>query len=172
VKLERVRSPPKTLPPARSRRSVYRVTYPIGGLPPARLVMIRTARVFGRRLMLGEERERDERRRDSWFNMLASGEWRHAEQDRAAMPLTIDVPPIHSTELFVPVDEGDNTPLPIDAARLLAPQVLGASARELPLDTERAVASASTTATLVSPRLFWSAVAIAASCSSDSSSVC
>ena len=196
VTLERMASPPKTLPPARSGRSVYRVRYPVDGLPPARLVMTTPARVFDRRVVVGEERERDERRRDPWFNMLAAAEWRHADQDRAARPLTIDVPPIHSTELLVLVDEGDNTPLPIETARLLlpsyrirlyrgggtalrvaygrrdlarpqydlallAPQVLGASAREVALDAERPAASAASTATLVSPRIFWWALAIA-----------
>ena len=195
VKLERA-APPRTLPPARAGRSVYRVTYPLEGLPPARLVMTTPARVFERRIIVGEQRERDERRRDPSFDALASTVWRHADQDRAAMPLTIDLPPIHSTELLVLVDEGDNTPLPIDAARLLlpayrirlyrgtgtalrvaygrsdltrpqydlallAPQVLGAAAREVRLDAERSVGSASSTAALVSPRLFWLALAIA-----------
>jgi len=194
VKLERVEAP-KTLPPARSGRSVYRVTYPIEGLPPARLVMTTSARVFERRVAIGEERERDERRRDRSFDALAAAVWRHADQDRAAMPMAIDVPAIHATELLVIVDEGDNTPLPIETARLLlpsyrirlyrgtgtplrvaygrsdlprpqydlallAPQVLGAAAREVRLDAERSVQS-SDTAALVSPRLFWFALAIA-----------
>ena len=196
VTLDRVASPPKSLPPARSGRSVYRVTYPIDGLPPARLVMTTPARVFDRRVTIGQERERDERTRDPWFEILASVQWRHAEQDLAARPLTVDVPPLHSTALFVVVDEGDNTPLPIDAARLLlpsyrirlyrgsgtalrvaygrrdlqrpqydlallAPQVLGATAREIALDAERTTASTAPTSTLVSPRLFWAVLAIA-----------
>jgi len=196
VMLERMPSPPKTLPTARAGRSVYRVTYPIEGLPPARLVMTTPARVFERRITVGEERERDERRRDPSFDVLATTIWRHAEQDRAARPLTIDVPAIHSAALLVIVDEGDNAPLPIDAARLLlpayrirlyrgtgtalrvaygrrdltqpqydlallAPQVLGATARDVRLDAERPAGSAAGTAALVSPRLFWLALAIA-----------
>ncbi len=175
---------------------MYRVTYPLEGLPPSRLVMTTPARVFDRRVTIGEERERDERRRDPRFDVLASAEWRHADQDLAARPLTIDVPPLHSKALVVVVDEGDNTPLPIDAARLLlpsyrirlyrgsgtalrvaygrrdlqrpqydlallAPQVLGASAREVALDAERSTTSTAAAPSLVSPGLFWAVLAIA-----------
>ena len=94
------------------------------------------------------------------------------------------------------VDEGDNTPLPIEGARLLlpayrirlfrgtgahlrvaygradlerphydlallAPQVLGAPAADVALDPERPVAPGKTTAGIVSPRLFWGALALA-----------
>ncbi|HXI28903.1 MAG TPA: hypothetical protein VNG89_10775, partial [Vicinamibacterales bacterium] len=43
---------------------------------------------------------------------------------------------------------------------LLAPQVLGASARDLRLDREQAVGSPAPAAALVSPRLFWSVLAL------------
>jgi hypothetical protein len=196
VKLDPIASPPATLPAVRSGRSVYRVTYPIEDLPPARLVMTTPARVFDRRVTLGEERERDARRRDPWFQTLATAAWRHSDQDRPARPLTVDLAPPQARNLFVLVDEGDNTPLPIESARLLlpsyrirlyrasgtalrvaygrrdlprpqydlallAPQVLGASAREVPLDGERAVGPAAPASALVSARLFWAALAIA-----------
>jgi hypothetical protein len=44
---------------------------------------------------------------------------------------------------------------------LLAPQVLGASAREVRLDAERAMSPAAAVSALVSPRLFWAALALA-----------
>ena len=195
VTLERVASPPPTLPPARSGRSVYRVAYPTDNLPAVRLVMTTAARVFDRRVTLGEARERDQRRRDPWFQTLATAAWRHSDQDRPARPLTIDLPPPQARELLVVVDEGDNTPLPIESARLLlpsyrirlyrasgtalrvaygrrdlgrpqydlallAPQVLGASARDVRLDREQAVGSAAPAAALVSPRLFWAVLAL------------
>jgi len=196
VMLERVASPPAALPAARSGRSVYRLTYPSDGLPPSRLVLTTAARVFDRRLTVGEARDRDERRRDPWFNTLATAVWRHSDQDRPATALTIDIAPPHGADLLVVVDEGDNTPLPIEAARLLlpayrirlyraagtalrvaygrsdlarpqydlallAPQVLGAAAREVALDSERAVGSSSSAAPVVSSRVFWAALAIA-----------
>jgi hypothetical protein len=101
---------------------VYRVTYPVGGLPPTRLVLTTTARVFTRGVSVGQQREPDNRRRrDPWFDTLASARWVHADQDRPAMPLTLSVPPLQDTALFIVVDEGDNTPLPINTARVLLP---------------------------------------------------
>ncbi|HJZ71998.1 MAG TPA: DUF3999 family protein [Vicinamibacterales bacterium] len=196
VALEHVASAPATLPAVRSGRSVYRLTYPAEDLPPARLVMTTPARVFDRRVTLGEQRDRDARRRDPWFQMLGTAAWRHSDQDRPARPLTIDLAPPRSRDLFVLVDEGDNTPLPIESARLLlpsyrirlyrgtgtalrvaygrrdlpppqydlallAPQVLGASAREVRLDSEHAVAAAAQASALVSARFFWIALALA-----------
>ena len=196
VPFEKLGSVPKTLPPARSGRSVYRLTFPVEGLPPARLVIATSARVFDRRITVGEERERDERRRDPWFDMMAIVEWRHADQDRPAAPLTITLRTPHDTSLLVVVDEGDNAPLPIDKAQLLlpsyrirlyrgtgtplrvaygrsdlprpqydlallTPQVLGAPAREVTLDGERPVSAVAADASIVSPSLFWAALAIA-----------
>jgi len=115
-------SPPKTLQPDRPGRSVYRVTFPVEGLPTARLVVTTDARVFTRGVTVGQEREPDRRRRrDPWFDTLASARWVHADQDKPAMPLALTVPPIQGTVLFIVVDEGDNTPLPIGTARLLLP---------------------------------------------------
>jgi uncharacterized protein DUF3999 len=119
--VERVAAP-RTLPSARSGRSVYRVNYPVAGLPPARLVLTTAARVFRRGVSVGQEHEADPRhRRDPWFDTVASAQWIHADQDRDALPLALSVPPIQGTSLFIVVDEGDNTPLPISAARLLLP---------------------------------------------------
>ena len=123
--IEKLSALPKTLQPVRANRSVYRVTYPVGGLPPSRLVLTTPARVFDRRVIVAEHREPDdverERRRDPWLETLATARWAHANQDVPAMPLTVSVLPPHGTELLVIVDEGDNTPLPIASARLLLP---------------------------------------------------
>jgi hypothetical protein len=120
----------------------------------------------------------------------------HADQDRAATPLTVQVPALHGSELFVLVDEGDNAPLPIEAGRLLlpayrvrffrdgstrlrlaygrsdlerpkydlallAPQVLSTLAADVVLEAEQPSLAAVTTASIVSPRLFWIALGIA-----------
>jgi hypothetical protein len=190
-------TPPKTLGPARSGRSVYRVNYPVEGLPPSRLVLTTDARVFTRNVSVGQEREPDRRRRrDPWFDAMASARWVHADQDKPAMPLTLSLAPIQGTALTIVVDEGDNTPLPITTARvllpsyrirlfregganlrvaygrtdlarpqydlaLLAPQVLGTPAADASLEPEHSASpSATTTATILSPRVFWAALAI------------
>jgi len=190
-------TPPRTLPPAHAGRSVYRVNYPVEGLPPSRLVLTTTARVFTRTVSVGQEREPDRRRRrDPWFDAMASARWVHADQDKPAMPLTLPLAPIQGTALFIVVDEGDNTPLPIASARvllpsyrirlfrdggstlrvaygrsdlarpqydlaLIAPQLLGAPAADAPLEPEHGASpSATTTATILSPRVFWAALAI------------
>lgn len=193
--LEKV-APPKTLPPARSGRTVYRVVYPVAGLPQTRLVLTTSARVFRREVSVGQEREADNRRRDPWFDTVAAQPWVHADQDRDAAPLTLSLPPIQGTTLFIVVDEGDNAPLPIATARvllpsyrvrlfrdsgatllvaygrkdlarpqydlsLLAPQVLGTAAADATLEAERAMAPAQTANRILSPRLFWGALAVA-----------
>jgi hypothetical protein len=113
------------------------------------------------------------------------------------MPLTLSLPRSHADSLVVVVDEGDNTPLPLDKARLLlpayrvrlfraanaslrvaygradvsrpqydlallAPQVLGTPAADVTLGAEQPGGSANaTTAAILSPRVFWTALAIA-----------
>src|SRR4029079_18878937 len=56
-----------------------------------------------------------------WADTIPPARWIHADQNRPPTPLTIPVRPLHGTELFVLVDEGDNAPLPIAAGRLLLP---------------------------------------------------
>jgi len=193
--VEKLAAAPKTLPATRSGRSVYRVRYPVSGLPPTRLVLTTSARVFERRVNVAEEREPDmDRRRDAWLDTMATSRWTHADQDRPAMPLSLPVRSTRGTDLLIIVEEGDNAPLPIASARvllpayrirlfreanalrvaygrvdlsrpqydlaLLAPQLLGAPAADVALDAEQTSAVA-TTAALVSPRLFWTALTIA-----------
>jgi hypothetical protein len=45
--VERLAIPPRTVPPSRSARSVYRVKYPFRDLPASRLVLPTSARVLG-----------------------------------------------------------------------------------------------------------------------------
>jgi hypothetical protein len=197
VVLEKQAKLPASLGPAKAGRTVYRVTYPMAGLPESRLVLSTPARVFDRGVSVVEEREPDQqRRRDPWTDMIAATRWIHADQNRAATPLTIPVRPLHGTDLFVLVDEGDNAPLALEAGRLLlpayrirffrdavsplrvaygrtdldrpkydlallAPQVLGTPAADVVLDAEPKAADVTTTAGLVSPRLFWGALVMA-----------
>ncbi len=103
------------------RRSVYSVRLPYTNLPPLRLVLETSARVFQRSVQVGVERPADRRRRDTWFDVLASSNWQHADATTAAPPLTLPIHPGGDVQLVVVVDEGDNRALPIGAARALLP---------------------------------------------------
>jgi len=197
VAVEKLTTLPGALQPAKPGRTVYRVKYPVEGLPPARLVLSTAARVFERGVSVVEIRPPDQQsRRQSEINTLATTRWSHADQDRPTTPLTIALRALSGSELFVIVDEGDNAPLPLDAGRLLLPayrvrffrdgdarlrlaygrtdlerpkydlallaaQVLSTPAADVRLDAEPPADGARTTADLVSPRLFWGALAIA-----------
>lgn len=122
VMLEKQAKLPASLGTPKAGRTVYRVTYPMAGLPESRLVLSTPARVFDRRVSVVEAREPDQqRRRDPWIDTIAATRWIHADQNRPATPLTIPVRPLHGTDLFVLVDEGDNAPLTLEAGRLLLP---------------------------------------------------
>jgi Protein of unknown function (DUF3999) len=107
------------VPPAKP--SVYRVAWPFEHLPSPRLVLTTSARVFQRAITVGVEREADRRHRDPWFEPLAQYAWTHVDQDHPAPALTLPLPSAEAKELFVLVEEGDNTPLPLTSARLLLP---------------------------------------------------
>jgi len=197
LEMERLATPPKTMPPSRSARSIYRVKLPFPDLPSSRLVLPTTARVFVRAITVAVERDAGERRRDPGVEPIVSAQWRHADQENAALPLTLGLPAMHATDFLVIVDEGDNAPLPIGRAQLLlpsyrlrlfrpgatslrvaygrtdlghpqydlallGPQVMGASALDVTLGAEQGNASANPNAVLVSPRLFWAALGLAA----------
>jgi len=118
---ERLATPPGTLPPSQSARSVYRVTYPFVDLPATRLSISTTARVFDRGVIIAVERPPTERRRDAWLETVTATRWVHADQERAAMPLTLSLPALHATGVLIVVDEGDNSPLPLGPAHILLP---------------------------------------------------
>jgi hypothetical protein len=206
---EKLATPPKTMPMPRanaSPRSVYRIKYPFAELPATRLSISTTARVFDRVVSVAVERPPDGAmggpgggtgrfRRDAWLDVIANTRWVHADQERATMPLTVELPALHATDVLVIVDEGDNTPLPLGTAHvvlpatrirlyrekgtairlaygrtdlsrprydlaLLAPQVIGTPATEVVPGPERQGAVDTSTAALISPRLFWIVLAV------------
>jgi hypothetical protein len=106
---------------ARARRSTYAVSLPAGNLPPLRLVLETSARVFQRDVQAGVERPPDRRHRESWFDQLASSRWQHADDSTPAPPLTLDIRPGGDETFAIVVHEGDNQPLPIAAVRALLP---------------------------------------------------
>ncbi len=98
-------------------RSSYRLALPFPDLPPARLVLETTARVFDRTVAVaapGVDPRAPER-------VLARVAWRHADPETGAAGLAIEVPSHVGSELHLLVDEGDNSPLPIASATLSLP---------------------------------------------------
>jgi len=115
-------SPPASLPASQGgSRSVYRLTLPESGLPPAALTIETTARVFQRNVQLGVVRGPDRSHRDDRFDVVAQTTWRHAEEGLSAPALRLDLGKLETTDVWLVVDEGDNAALPIERARLLLP---------------------------------------------------
>ena len=53
--------------------------------------------------------------------MIATATWVHVDPEEPAGPLTVTVVPSEASELWLSIDEGDNSALPITAVRLLLP---------------------------------------------------
>ena len=104
-----------------SHTSVYRLTLPYAALPPARLVLRTSARVFEREVRVLVEPSPGERRKRDAAQTVASATWRHAEPDTAAPALTLGLPTLATAEVLLAVSEGDNPPLPLAAPELLLP---------------------------------------------------
>jgi hypothetical protein len=124
LKFERLSKPPKTLESRRATSgapSVYRVAWPFERLPASRLVLTTSARVFQRSIAVGLEREPNRRVRDAWIETIATAPWIHADQDKPTPALALSLPAVSASALLVIVEEGDNTPLPLTAARVLLP---------------------------------------------------
>lgn len=120
VPIERTTAP-KGLTDRVASRSFYRIRLPVDRLPASRLVLTTSARVFERRISVVVERAPAAHRRDPWAETVAVASWVHSDQDRPAPPLTLRIAPLEASELFLVVDEGDNSPLPIASARVLLP---------------------------------------------------
>lgn len=107
--------------PGSRQRSVYVLTLPETNLPSATLILETSARVFQRTVRIGVDRPPDRHRRDAYFDVRAAETWRHADEQTPARPLALRLDTMPESEILVVVDEGDNAPLPITAARLLLP---------------------------------------------------
>jgi hypothetical protein len=81
------------------------------------LTIATTGRVFERRVRLVREESRNPR--DPPIRVtLDEQTWRNSEPGREAPPLSLRVPARAGAELLLIVDEGDNSPLQLDAPRL------------------------------------------------------
>jgi hypothetical protein len=121
VKLERLNPVPASFR-ARPSETIYGIAWPHERLSAARLVLTTNTRVFRRRVNVAAERQPDRLRRDPWIETLVSAEWVNATQEAGAPALTLLLPDTVASQLFVVVDEGDNSVLPIASGRLLFPQ--------------------------------------------------
>jgi hypothetical protein len=107
--------------PGTATRSFYRLRFPFKELPPTRLVLTSSARVFRRDLRILVERNPNDERQKPWTKSVAEATWSHADPETATPALTLTIPTILATEAIMIVEEGDNTPLPITSAQLLLP---------------------------------------------------
>jgi hypothetical protein len=102
--------------------SVYRLKLPYAELPPARLVLRTSARVFDRQVdVLVERPDRRDRRKGPATQGVASAAWRHAEPEMEAPALCLNLPTLATPEVLLAVREGDNAPLPLERPELLLP---------------------------------------------------
>ena len=98
----------------------YRLHLPFDSLRDARLVLRTSSRVFQRRVRV-EVPAPEERGRRAGIRAVADAQWAHAEPDTPAPALVLPLPPLARDSAAVVIDEGDNTPLPLDAPLLLLP---------------------------------------------------
>jgi hypothetical protein len=121
--LERA-EPPVSSPGAAVKRanvSRYRLKLPTANLPPSRIAIETSAHVFQRVVQLAVLRAGDRHSRSARLETLAATTWGHVEAEEAAGPLTLSIVPGGASELWLSIDEGDNSALPITAVRLLLP---------------------------------------------------
>jgi hypothetical protein len=95
-------------------RTVYALVWPLVPMPPCRLMLETRARVFEREVTLLARTDNPRSREPRRWQAQAWGAWRHADPDRAAAPLVLDLPSVDSTDARLVVDEGDNQPLPLE----------------------------------------------------------
>jgi hypothetical protein len=105
----------------RSNSSSYRLKLPCANLPASRIAIETSARVFQRGVQLAIVRSSDRRSRNARLEIIAATTWGHVEPEEAVEALTLSIAPGDASELWLSIDEGDNSALPITAVRLLLP---------------------------------------------------
>jgi hypothetical protein len=104
-----------------SNRSSYRLPLPSANLPTSQIAIETSARVFQRGVRLAVVRPADRHSRGARLETVAATTWGHVAADESAGALTLSVVPGEASELWLSIDEGDNSALPITAVRLLLP---------------------------------------------------
>jgi hypothetical protein len=106
----------------RSNWSTYRLRLPCADLPASQIAIETSARVLQRGVQLAVLRQADRHSRAPRLETVAAATWGHVATDEdAAVALTLSVIPGDASELWLSIDEGDNSVLPITAVRLLLP---------------------------------------------------
>jgi len=101
--------------------SRYRVHLPFDSLSGARLVLRTPARVFQRRVHIEIPLNENQRRGPGAAIAESPTEWAHAMQETPAQPLSLNLPRAGKDDIMLVIEEGDNSPLPLDAPNLLLP---------------------------------------------------
>lgn len=103
--------------PPRPGVTAWTLALPEESLPAARLVLETDARVFVRRVRVLADRPAAE----GGPAPLGEGDWSHAAPERPAPAFSLALPPVRTRALIVEVDDGDNAPIAVAAARVLLP---------------------------------------------------
>jgi len=119
--LEKIPRPAAGNESATGSPSYYRLRLPYANLPAARLVLTTSARVFRRDVRILIEKNPADERQESWTEGVAEATWSHANPETPAPPLILQIPSLQTAEARLVVEEGDNSALPIESARLLLP---------------------------------------------------
>jgi hypothetical protein len=101
--------------------SYYHLRLPFSNLPPARLALTTTARVFRRDVYILIERNPADERQEPWTEQIARSAWSHSDPETPAESLILPLPSLQTANTRLVVAEGDNSALPIASARLLLP---------------------------------------------------
>jgi hypothetical protein len=104
-----------------SNWSSYRLKLPCENLPTSEVAIETSARVFQRGVQIGAVRPADRHSRNARLEIITSTNWGHVSTEEPAPALTLSVTPGDVSELWLSIDEGDNSALPITAVRLLLP---------------------------------------------------
>ena len=121
VDLDALQPAPAPSSNPRPGESRYRLQLPYDNLPPSRLVLATTARVFERRLVLRVELPPVDSRSQPRTETVMSTTWRHADPEEATPPLVVNLPSLPTAAAELVVDEGDNSALPLSRPKLLLP---------------------------------------------------
>jgi hypothetical protein len=90
-------------------------------LPASQIAIETSARVFQRGVQVATVRPADRHSRNARLEIITATTWGHVSSEAPADGLTLSVTPGDASELWLSIDEGDNSVLPIAAVRLLLP---------------------------------------------------
>jgi hypothetical protein len=107
---------------ARGNQSWYTIQLPYEKLPPGHFVIETNARVFQRSVsVMTRAPAADPLRRGPALVSITSAAWVAAKPDVAPPALSLEIGSLATRELYLAVNEGDNTPLPIERVSMLLP---------------------------------------------------